>query len=71
MDIKAVGISTVLLLASTSAFAQSSTVTGAAGGAATGAVVGGELRHLNLFRSKTRIHESTFDSLAIDFGHAR
>ncbi|OWW02353.1 hypothetical protein ATY81_22180 [Rhizobium sp. R72] len=41
MDIKAVGIAAVLLLASTSAFAQSSTVTGAAGGAATGAVVGG------------------------------
>jgi hypothetical protein len=41
MNIKAVGIAVSILLASTSAFAQSSTVTGAAGGAATGAIVGG------------------------------
>jgi hypothetical protein len=41
MNIKVVGIAAGLLLASTSAFAQSSTVTGAAGGAATGAIVGG------------------------------
>ena len=41
MNIKVVGIAAGILLASTSAFAQSSTVTGAAGGAATGAVVGG------------------------------
>jgi len=41
MNIKAVGIAAVILMASTSAFAQSSTVTGAAGGAATGAIVGG------------------------------
>ncbi|MGR9180493.1 DUF1236 domain-containing protein (plasmid) [Rhizobium leguminosarum] len=41
MNIKAVGIAAGILLASTSAFAQSSTVTGAAGGAATGAIVGG------------------------------
>ncbi|RWY79894.1 DUF1236 domain-containing protein [Rhizobium leguminosarum] len=41
MNIKAVGIASSILLASNSAFAQSSTVTGAAGGAATGAVVGG------------------------------
>jgi outer membrane lipoprotein SlyB len=41
MNIKAVGIAASILLASASAFAQSSTVTGAAGGAATGAVVGG------------------------------
>ncbi|MBB4507998.1 DUF1236 domain-containing protein [Rhizobium leguminosarum] len=41
MDIKVVGIAAGILLASTSAFAQSSTVTGAVGGAATGAIVGG------------------------------
>ncbi|MBB4444028.1 MULTISPECIES: DUF1236 domain-containing protein [Rhizobium] len=41
MNIKAVGIVAGVLLASTSAFAQSSTVTGAVGGAATGAIVGG------------------------------
>ncbi|SCB57024.1 Protein of unknown function [Rhizobium aethiopicum] len=41
MNIKAVGIAVGLLLASTSAFAQQSTVTGAAGGAAAGAIVGG------------------------------
>ena len=41
MNIKVVGIATGILLASTSAFAQSSTVNGAAGGAATGAIVGG------------------------------
>ncbi|MCS3742890.1 MULTISPECIES: DUF1236 domain-containing protein [unclassified Rhizobium] len=41
MNNKAVGIVAGVLLASTCAFAQSSTVTGAAGGAATGAVVGG------------------------------
>ncbi|TAW02096.1 hypothetical protein, partial [Rhizobium ruizarguesonis] len=41
MNIKVVGIAASILLASTSAFAQSSTVTGAAGGAATGAIVGG------------------------------
>jgi len=41
MNIKAVGAAASIMLASTSAFAQSSTVTGAAGGAATGAIVGG------------------------------
>ena len=41
MNIKVVGIATGILLASTSAFAQSSMVNGAAGGAATGAIVGG------------------------------
>ncbi|MDQ0562449.1 outer membrane lipoprotein SlyB [Rhizobium mesoamericanum] len=41
MNIKAIGIVASILVASTSAFAQSSTVTGAAGGAATGAIVGG------------------------------
>ncbi|MBX5103758.1 DUF1236 domain-containing protein [Rhizobium lentis] len=41
MNIKAVGIAAGMMLASTIAFAQSSTVTGAAGGAATGAIVGG------------------------------
>ncbi|RWX18304.1 DUF1236 domain-containing protein [Rhizobium hidalgonense] len=41
MNIKVVGIAVGVLLASTSAFAQSSTVTGAVGGAATGAIVGG------------------------------
>jgi hypothetical protein len=41
MNIKAVGAAASIVLASTSAFAQSSTVTGAAGGAATGAIVGG------------------------------
>ncbi|MBY3363851.1 DUF1236 domain-containing protein [Rhizobium laguerreae] len=41
MNIKLVGFAAGILLASTSAFAQSSTVTGAAGGAATGAIVGG------------------------------
>lgn len=41
MNIKAVGIAAGILLASTSAFAQQSTVTGAVGGAATGAIVGG------------------------------
>ncbi|CAK06670.1 DUF1236 domain-containing protein [Rhizobium leguminosarum] len=41
MDIKVVGIAAGILLGSTSAFAQSSTVTGAVGGAATGAIVGG------------------------------
>ncbi|ASS58927.1 hypothetical protein BAE36_20825 [Rhizobium leguminosarum bv. trifolii] len=41
MNIKAVGIAASILLVSTSAFAQSSTVTGAVGGAATGAIVGG------------------------------
>ncbi|CDM63007.1 MULTISPECIES: DUF1236 domain-containing protein [Rhizobium] len=41
MNIKSIGIAASILLASTSAFAQSSTVTGAAGGAATGAIVGG------------------------------
>ncbi|MBY5342236.1 DUF1236 domain-containing protein [Rhizobium leguminosarum bv. viciae] len=41
MDIKVVGIAAGILLAATSAFAQSSTVTGAVGGAATGAIVGG------------------------------
>ncbi len=41
MNIKAVGIAAALLMVSGSAFAQSSTVTGAAGGAATGAIVGG------------------------------
>jgi hypothetical protein len=41
MNIKVVGIAAGILLASTSAFAQSSTVTGAAGGAAAGAAVGG------------------------------
>jgi hypothetical protein len=41
MNITVVGIAAGILLASTSAFAQSSTVTGAVGGAATGAIVGG------------------------------
>ncbi|MDU0310320.1 DUF1236 domain-containing protein [Rhizobium sp. 10PS4] len=41
MNIKLVGFAAGILVASTSAFAQSSTVTGAAGGAATGAIVGG------------------------------
>jgi len=41
MNIKVVGAAASIILASTSAFAQSSTVTGAAGGAATGAIVGG------------------------------
>ncbi|MBY2917554.1 DUF1236 domain-containing protein [Rhizobium leguminosarum] len=41
MNIKVIGIAAGILLASTSAFAQSSTVTGAVGGAATGAIVGG------------------------------
>ncbi|MBB3560942.1 DUF1236 domain-containing protein (plasmid) [Sinorhizobium sp. B11] len=41
MNIKAVGIAAALLMVSGTAFAQSSTVTGAAGGAATGAIVGG------------------------------
>lgn len=41
MNIKVVGIAASILLAATSAFAQSSTVTGAVGGAATGAIVGG------------------------------
>jgi outer membrane lipoprotein SlyB len=41
MNIKVVRIAASMLLASTSAFAQSSTVTGAAGGAVTGAIVGG------------------------------
>ncbi|MBY3525981.1 DUF1236 domain-containing protein [Rhizobium laguerreae] len=41
MNIKLVGFAVGILMASTSAFAQSSTVTGAAGGAATGAIVGG------------------------------
>ena len=41
MNIKVVGIATGILLASTSAFAQSSTLNGAAGGAVTGAIVGG------------------------------
>lgn len=41
MYIKAVGIAVALVMASGPAFAQSSTVTGAAGGAATGAIVGG------------------------------
>ena len=41
MNIKVVGIATGILLASTSAFAQSSTVNGAAGGTVTGAIVGG------------------------------
>ncbi len=41
MNIKVVGVATGILLASTSAFAQSSTVNGAAGGAVTGAIVGG------------------------------
>lgn len=41
MNIKLVGIAVGFLLASPSAFAQSSTVTGAVGGAATGAIVGG------------------------------
>ncbi|MBY3180146.1 DUF1236 domain-containing protein [Rhizobium laguerreae] len=41
MNIKLVGFAAGVLMASTSAFAQSSTVTGAAGGAATGAIVGG------------------------------
>lgn len=41
MRIKLIGTATVVALASTFAYAQSSTVTGAAGGAATGAIVGG------------------------------
>ena len=41
MNIKAIGIAAGVLMASTAAFAQSSTVTGAVGGAATGAIVGG------------------------------
>ncbi|TCU26755.1 uncharacterized protein DUF1236 [Rhizobium azibense] len=41
MNIKSIGFASGILLASTCAFAQSSTVTGAAGGAATGAIVGG------------------------------
>ncbi|NLS20062.1 DUF1236 domain-containing protein [Rhizobium sp. P40RR-XXII] len=41
MNIKVVGIAAGILLASTAAFAQSSTVNGAAGGAVTGAIVGG------------------------------
>jgi len=41
MNFQAIGIAAALLMASGTAFAQSSTVTGAAGGAATGAVVGG------------------------------
>lgn len=41
MKTKVVVVTAGILLASTSAFAQSSTVTGAAGGAATGAIVGG------------------------------
>ena len=41
MNIKVVGVATGILLASTSAFAQSSMVNGAAGGAVTGAIVGG------------------------------
>ncbi|MBY3488172.1 DUF1236 domain-containing protein [Rhizobium laguerreae] len=41
MNIKLVGFAVGVLMASTSAFAQSSTVTSAAGGAATGAIVGG------------------------------
>ncbi|KWV47891.1 hypothetical protein AS026_12470 [Rhizobium altiplani] len=41
MRIKLIGIATAVALASTFAYAQSSTVTGAAGGAATGAIVGG------------------------------
>lgn len=41
MNIKLVGVAVGVLMASTSAFAQSSTVTGAAGGAVTGAIVGG------------------------------
>ncbi|WP_183758945.1 MULTISPECIES: DUF1236 domain-containing protein [unclassified Rhizobium] len=41
MNIKAIGIAAGVLMASTGAFAQSSTVTGAVGGAATGAIVGG------------------------------
>ncbi|MBB4576983.1 DUF1236 domain-containing protein [Rhizobium lentis] len=41
MNIKTVGITAGMILASSVAFAQSSTVTGAAGGAAAGAVVGG------------------------------
>jgi len=41
MNIKAIGIAAGVLMASTVAFAQSSTVTGAVGGAATGAIVGG------------------------------
>ncbi|WP_245304527.1 hypothetical protein [Rhizobium sp. WYCCWR10014] len=40
MSSKAVGIAAGIMLASTSAFAQSSTVTGAVGGAATGAIGG-------------------------------
>ncbi|MBX5159089.1 DUF1236 domain-containing protein [Rhizobium sp. NZLR8] len=41
MNIRSVAIATGVLLASTSTFAQQSTVTGAVGGAATGAIVGG------------------------------
>ncbi|KPH04187.1 DUF1236 domain-containing protein (plasmid) [Rhizobium acidisoli] len=41
METKVVITAAAMLLAATSAFAQSSTVTGAAGGAATGAIVGG------------------------------
>ncbi|RWY66185.1 DUF1236 domain-containing protein [Rhizobium sp. WSM1325] len=41
MNIKIVVVTAGMLLASTAVFAQSSTVTGAAGGAATGAIVGG------------------------------
>lgn len=41
MNIKTVGMVAASLMVSTSAFAQSSTVTGAVGGAATGAIVGG------------------------------
>ncbi|NEJ73416.1 DUF1236 domain-containing protein [Rhizobium phaseoli] len=41
MKTEVVIIAAGMLLASTSAFAQSSTVTGAVGGAATGAIVGG------------------------------
>ncbi|MDM9621921.1 hypothetical protein A6U87_20500 [Rhizobium sp. AC44/96] len=41
MNIKTVGMVVASLMVSTSAFAQSSTVTGAVGGAATGAIVGG------------------------------
>ncbi|CDM61112.1 MULTISPECIES: DUF1236 domain-containing protein [Rhizobium] len=41
MLIRMIGTATTVLLLSSSVFAQSSTVTGAAGGAATGAIVGG------------------------------
>ncbi len=41
MRIKLIGTATAVALTSTFAYAQSSTVTGAAGGAATGAIVGG------------------------------